>query len=877
MALAVGTRLEHYEIVSAIGAGGMGEVYRAHDTKLGRDVAVKLLPEVFAADPDRLLRFQREAHLLASLNHPNIAQIFGVVESDRTRCIVMELVEGETLQVRLQQGPLPLSEALVIAKQVAEALEAAHDRGIVHRDLKPANIMLTVEGGVKVLDLGLAKTIDSQAGDADLSNSPTILSAHTQPNVLMGTAAYMSPEQVRGRGGDARSDIWAFGCVLYQMLTGEPAFTGETLTDLISGIIRIEPDWSALPANTPPGLQSVVRRCLEKDRRRRFHAIGDVRIALEEAQHVPAAIPVAHLKTRERISWGIAAMVLAAIGVLLGATYFIPRPVELLASRFLMEFPPEAPLGGAAADPFPSVSPDGRYVAFRSATGIVVAGARLWLRPVGSLNAQPIAGTEGIGGFPFWSADSRYMGFFAGGKLKKVAVAGGPPQILCDATGLAGTWNQDDIILFEHQGTLHRVAAAGGVSTAVKMPDKSKNEGGYRSPSFLPDGRHFAYVALSSEQGRTEVRAGALDSSDDKSLFASNSRVLYASPGYLLFVRDGTLMAQPFDASSLSLSGDVFPIAERIASNPVNGFAAFGVSNNGTLVYRVTSGSTLTELTWFDRAGKKLDVVKSPGNFVGPNLSPDQKRIAVQTTNSPDIWLIDLLRGTNSRFTFDAADDIRPVFSGDGKQILFVSNRSGTGDLYVKSADGVGAEQLVLKKADGVSDWSADGKLVLYAIIPPNSGGFDVWALPMTGDRKPFAVLNSQFSEVRAKFSPDSRWMAYTSGESGRNEIYVQPFPPSGGKWQVSVDGGEYPYWRGDGRELIFGTVDGKIMSADVKLGATFEAGVPRQLFQLPGRQAGERFAITADAQRFLVPLIPQGIDRPALTTVLNWTADIKK
>ncbi len=877
MTLAVGTRLEHYEIVSAIGAGGMGEVYRAHDTKLRRDVAVKLLPEVFATDPDRLLRFQREAHLLASLNHPNIAQIFGIVESDRTRCIVMELVEGETLQVRLQRGPLPLSEAFLVAKQVAEALEAAHDRGIAHRDLKPGNIMLTPGGSVKVLDLGLAKSMDSQASDADLSNSPTILSAQTQPNVLMGTAAYMSPEQVRGRAGDERSDIWAFGCVLYEIFTGKPAFTGETLTDLISGIIRIEPDWNALPANTPPGLQSVVKRCLDKDRRRRFHAIGDVRIALEEGQNVPAAVPVARLKTRERISWGIAAMVLAAIGVLLGATFLVPRPAELLASRFLIEFPPEAPLGGALADPFPSVSPDGRYVAFRSAASANTASWRLWLRPVGSLNAQPIAGSEGIASFPFWSADSRFIGFFAGGKLKKVAIVGGPPQILCDATGGAGTWNQDDIILFEHQGALHRVAAAGGVSTAIRMPDKAKNEGGYRLPSFLPDGRHFVYVAVSSEQGRTEVRTGSLDSNDDKSLFPGNSRVLYASPGYLLFVRDGTLMAQPFDASSLSLSGDVFPIAERIAFNPGSGFAAFGVSNNGTLVYRVTSGSTTTELIWFDRSGKKLDVVKATGSFVGPNLSPDQNRVAVQTTNSPDIWLIDLLRGTNSRFTFDAADDIRPVFSGDGKQILFVSNRGGTGDLYAKSADGVGAEQLVLKKAEGVSDWSADGKLVLYAITPPNSSGFDIWALPMTGDRKPIPVLNSQFSEMRAKFSTDGRWMAYTSDESGRDEIYVQSFPPSGGKWQVSVDGGEYAYWRRDGRELIFGTIDGKMMAADVKLGTTFEVGVPRQLFQLPGRQAGERFAITADAQRFLVPLVPQSLDRPTLTTVLNWTADIKK
>ena len=877
MSLATGTRLEHYEILSAIGTGGMGEVYCARDTKLGRNVAFKVLREVLDSDPNRLSRFRNEAQLLASLNHPNIAQIYGVVEVDHTRGIVMELVQGETLQTRLKRAALPVEEALQIAKQIAEALEAAHDGGIIHRDLKPGNIMLTTAGTVKVLDFGLAKALDTPASATDLSNSPTIVASITQPNVLIGTVAYMSPEQIRGHVADSRCDVWAFGCVLYEMLTGKPAFTGETITDLISGIIGIEPDWNALPTKTSPAVRSMVRRCLDKDRRRRFHAIGDARIALEEAQALPPATPLARLKTRERISWIIATIGLAAVGLLLRAAYFVPLPAERLVSRFAIEFPPEAPLGPGGADPFPSVSPDGQYVAFRSAGSASTATWRLWLRPLGSLNAQLVAGTEGINGYSFWSPDSRFIGFFAGGKLKKVAVAGGPPQILCDGSGPSATWNQDDLIIFDQQGSLHRVSAAGGVSTAIRTPDKSKHETGYRLPSFLPDGRHFVYISSSTDQGRTEVRAGSLDSSDDKSLFAANSRILYAHPGYLLFVRDGTLMAQPFDASKVSLKGDVFPVAERIGFNPNNGNGAFGVSQNGTLVYRVAVGPTSSELTWFDRTGKKLGIVKSTGSFVGPNLAPDQNRVAVQTTSSPDIWLIDLLRGTNSRFTFDPADDIRPVFSGNGKQILFVSNRAGSLDLYVKSADGVGAEQLLAKRADGVSDWSADGKVVLYAITPPNGTGFDIWALPMTGDKKPYPVLNSSFTEMRAKFSPDSRWMAYTSNESGRNEIYVQPFPPSGGKWQVSVDGGEYAYWRRDGKEIIFGTLDGKIMAADVKLGATFDPGVPRQLFQLPGRLAGERFAITADAQRFLVPLVPQAQDRPMLTTVLNWTADIKK
>src|SRR5262249_31292248 len=430
----------------------------------------------------------------------------------------------------------------------------------------------------------------------DLSDSPTIVTSSTRPNVLIGTVAYMSPEQVRGHVADARCDVWAFGCVLYEMLTGKPAFTGETITDLISGIIGIEPDWNALPAKTSPAVRSMVRRCLDKDRRRRFHAIGDARIALEEAQALPPAVPLARLKTRERISWIIATIGLAAVGLLLRAAYFVPLPAERLVSRFAIEFPPEAPLGPGGADPFPSVSPDGQYVAFRSAGSASTATWRLWLRPVGSLNAQLVAGTEGINGYSFWSPDSRFIGFFAGGKLKKVAVAGGPPQILCDGSGPSATWNQDDLIIFDQQGSLHRVSAAGGVSTAIRTPDKSKQEACYRLPSFLPDGRHFVYISVSTDPGRTEVRAGSLDSSDDRSLFASNSRVLYAPPGYLLFVRDGTLMAQPFDASSVSLKGDVFPVAERIGFNPANGDGAFGASQNGTLVYRVATGTASSEL-----------------------------------------------------------------------------------------------------------------------------------------------------------------------------------------------------------------------------------------------------------------------------------------
>ena len=764
----------------------MGEVYRAHDSKLKRDVAIKILPEEFSRDHDRVSRFQREAEVLASPNHTNIAGIYDLQEASGSRFLVLELVEGETLADRIARGPVPVDEALAIAKQVAEALEAAHEKGIVHRDLKPANVKILPDGKVKVLDFGLAKAIEPQTSGSGLSNSPTLLSSgQTQANVLLGTLPYMSPEQLRGRAADERSDIWAFGCVLYEMLTGRQPFRVETVTDLSAEIVRIEPDWNALPAGTPAAVRSVVKLCLEKDRRQRFHAIGDVRIRLEEEQKTPIATTAPVPKSRERLPWATAAIfALFAIGVLIAAIYFYPRPAPLHASRFLIEIPPDANIGAATVAPYPTVSPDGRYVAFIADSG---GGFRLWLRPVDSLNAQQLPGTEvQIGGgnsisYYFWSPDSRFIGFFANGKLKKIAPAGGPPQSLCDVSGetLSGTWNQNDIILLEHQGSLHRVGAAGGVSTPVRKPDKSKNEVSYKWPSFLPDGQHFVYLAMNSEQGRSEVRVGALDSTDDRPLFAANSRVLYAGPGYLLFVRDGTLMAQPFDARRLSLSGDIFPAAEQVKYLPANGNAAFSVSTNGTLIFQKGNAAE-TNLTWFDRSGKKLGSIP-PGPFQQATLSPDQNRIVVERrdSGSSDIWLIDLLRGTNSRCTFDPANDIFPVFSPDGKQIAFVSSRSGKNDLYIKAASGLGAEERIQEGMGGVSDWSPDGKFLLPA--KSLAGNWDIWVLPMTGDRKPYPLLNQKFFEYRGKFSPDGHWILYTSNETGRNEIYVQAFPPSGG------------------------------------------------------------------------------------------------
>jgi serine/threonine protein kinase/Tol biopolymer transport system component len=883
MPLTSGTRLEHYEILTILGSGGMGEVYRARDTKLGRDVAFKVLPSAFAGDADRLTRFQREAHALAALNHPNIAQIYGLAESNGTRGIVMELVEGETLQARLKRGPVPVKETIEIAKQIAEALEAAHERGILHRDLKPGNIMLTAEGRVKVLDFGLAKSVESHDLNTNLSQSPTVVTnAPTEANVLLGTAAYLSPEQVRGRPADHRSDIWAFGIVLYEMLTGQQAFTGETMTDVISGIVRIDPDWNGLPREVPASLRAVLKRCLEKDRRRRFQAIGDVRYELEEAKAAPVQADSVKSNKREWVAWGVAALLL--VGFI--SIFFLmrtPPAFQPPASRFYIEFPPEATLS-VSPDPYPAVSPDGRYVVFRAGA----AGAsQLWLRPIGALTVQPIPGDTVVSlGHPFWSPDSRYIAFFSQNKLKKVAVEGGPSQVLCNADGQGGTWGAGNVILFENSDGLFRVPAAGGNAVPVRIPEKSKKELAYHYPSFLPDGQHFVYVAVSADPGRTEVRAGALDSKDDKPLFFADSPVFYSYSRHLLFVRDGTLMAQPFDPEKLSLTGDVFPVAERIAGTTAarngTGDWAFSLSNAGTLVYRTGAEGGSTNFTWVDRSGKDLGSLPIVGNFVRPAISRDQNRIVAEKVDAKgiDLWVLDLLRGSTSRFTYDPAPDMFAVFSPDGQKIAFTSNRSGGFGIYIKAATGVGIEELIQNVAGttslGVASWSPAGNVLLYNVLTGDAG-WDAWALPLTGDRKPYPVFNQKFDELRTRFSPDGHWIVYTSNETGRQEIYVQTFPVSGGKWQVSVNGGIEALWRGDGKEIFFNSLDGKMMAVDVKLSSTFEAGVPHELFQIPGAIAGTRFVVASDGQRFLLPLTAKATERPRLTAVLNWTSDIKK
>jgi len=670
MSMAAGTQLGTYTISSLIGAGGMGEVYQAHDSKLDRDVAIKVLPERFARDSERLARFQREAKLLAALNHPNIAAIYGLEQSGSTHYLVMELVPGETLREKVSgERPVQVEEALTIAKQIAEALESAHnsEKCIIHRDLKPANVKVTPEGRVKVLDFGLAKAFAAEPSTEDMSNSPTLSALPTQQGMIMGTAAYMSPEQARGKHVNKSTDIFAFGSVLYELLTGKQAFQGEDVTDIIAAVVRAEPDWSRLPEATSPAIRTLLRRCLRKDRRQRLQDATGVRIEIEDALSGGAAAePVAAARDtrRERILAMVVAIsiVIAAAGW--GAfAYFKPKPEEQQAIQFSF-----GPPGNGRFYESPNVvtiSPDGSKLAF-IASDAPTKPLQLWVRSLESEAAQPLAGTENPTQ-PFWSADSRSLAFYADDKLKKIAVSGGPAQTLADSVGGGGhgTWSREGVVLFAPGGvrpaTIQRVSSAGGKSTAVTTLDASRQEAAHVWPHFLPDGNHFLYFARSTNTENNAVFAGALNSSETKLLVNATSNGVYAPPGYLLFNREGTLMAQAFDAERLELTGEEVPIAEDLRFNPTNGRAAFAVSENGVLTYRTGSGAVVRKLEWFDREGKSLGTLDPPAAYNNVALSPDDERVVVARTDPQaralDLWLFDLARGVPSRFTFDRATD----------------------------------------------------------------------------------------------------------------------------------------------------------------------------------------------------------------------------
>ena len=892
MGLPAGTRLGPYEIAAQIGAGGMGEVYRARDTKLKRDVAIKILPPAFSSDPEREARFQREAEVLAALNHPHIASIYGLEESDpsassgqapsassgqgRVRASVLELVEGPTLADRIGRRPVPVQEALGIAHQVAEALEAAHEKGIVHRDLKPANVKITPDGQVKVLDFGLAKLVAGDvdgaeaAGGAPLTNSPTLTAMATHAGVILGTAAYMAPEQAKGRAVDRRADIFAFGCLLYEMLAGRPAFEGESVPDILSRVLQRDPDWTQLPLSVPPSIHRLVRLCLEKDPKKRRQTAGDVRVDLEHALAEPVgAVPAVRDRgwRPAQLAWiASAGAFIAALAVPTARHFREAPPPEM---RLQIVTPPtRLPLHFV-------LSPDGRSIVFVASGPSPDAAQRLYLRALDKTDAQPIAGTVGAH-HPFWSPDSRSVGFFASGQLQRIDVGGGSAQALAPAPAAqGGTWSTNGTILFAPNtvSPLLRVPASGGESVAVTQLH-SPRELGHRLPSFLPDGRRFLFYV----HGEPDVSGIYLGSLDDgrapKRLTAADTSGAYLAPDRVIFVQQGVLVARRFDAARGELAGDPVALAASVGSDFYLG--AFSASSTGLLAHRAGSGAQ-ERMTWFDRTGKLLG---HPGDvdMNGPELSLDDRHVAFDriVQGNRDVWLMDLLRGGLTRFTFDAAVDGYPVWSPDGSQVVFESTRKGTFDLWIKPSSGAGAEQLLLETPDTEYplQWSKDGRFLLYQRTNLKET-WDLWALPMTGgDRAPIAVANTPFAERMGQFSPDGRWVAYETNESGRPEIVAQAFPEPSGKSQVSTGGGVAPRWRADGREIYFIAPGGKMMAAPVATrGSSFETGTPVALFSthIQGQAFKFQYTVSRDGRFLVNDLSLDEATASPIMLILNW------
>jgi len=890
--LTPGSFIGPYRVTALIGEGGMGQVYRAHDTKLQRDVALKILPESFVHDPDRLARFTREAHVLASLNHPNIGAIYGFEDGPagagpHVRALVLELVDGPTLADRIAHGPIPVDEALTIARQIAEALEAAHEHGIVHRDLKPANIKVRDDGTVKVLDFGLAKP-NPVAVEADLqvrpglTQSPTIMSpAMTGMGVILGTAAYMSPEQAKGKPADKRSDIWAFGCVLYEMLTGKRAFDGEDVSDTLAAVLRGEPNWSGLPTSIPPAVRALIKGCLERDRRQR---IGDAAAALYvmRSPELLASAPTTESTARRRfVPWIVAAATTVVAAVALGAHYLQPPAVD--RSVYRSSILPPANLAGNPSGRV-AISPDGRRLAF------IAPDARgrltMWVRPLDGLTAQPLAGTEDAE-HPFWSPDSQHLAFISGGALKRIAASGGPVLTLAQAQSIGyGTWNRDDVILFNppQDGSIYRVHADGGTAAAVTVLDTSAGETSHRYPFFLPDGHHFLYLAYRAARPAA-LYVGSIDGPDRVRLMGGESNATYAQ-GFLLFLRGTTLMARPFDASHLTLTGDAQPVAERVGANPQRG-GTFSVSQTGTLVYQ-TVDSNDSHLGLVRRDGTAAAAVDHRGvRYSDIQFSPDGTHgasvLLSASVDQADIWVFDFARNAPLRLTTESAINRSPVWSPDGKRIVFQSNRkSGIFNLYERAGNGAGSDAVVLEDSLEKTpwSWSPDGRYLLYSTGPPTQ--HDLWVLPFDGDRKPFPYLHTPFNESKAVFSPDGKWVAFRSDESGRPEVYVASFPTPAGKRPVSIGGGRFPRWSRDGRELFFEDRSGRqLLSVAVSSRRDgFTLGPPRRLFGYFNDGGRKHWDVSPDGQRFLVEVedvenAPSAIS--PITLVVNWAAGLRK
>jgi serine/threonine protein kinase len=862
----IGAKLAHYEITARLGSGGMGEVYHATDSKLGRSVALKLLPEMFARDPERSARLEREARTLAQVSHPNIAAIYGLEEAGAVKFLVMELAAGETLADRISRGAVPLNDALAIARQIADALEAAHEKGIVHRDLKPANIKVSTDGQVKVLDFGLAKALAP-----DLSTSATMNLGVTASGIIQGTAPYMSPEQAQGKDTDRRTDIFAFGCVLFEMLTGKQAFQGDSAPQILTQIIERDPDWQLLPSSTPESVRRLLRRCLQKDRNRRLKSADTVRIEIEEAIGNPVARDEANaVVVHSRLPWTMAALFFALMLVLaIPAFLYISESGPPLPDEVRTDIVTPTTSDTASF----ALSPNGKYIAF------VASGAgqqRLWVRQLDHVTAQPLMGTEGAS-YPFWSPDSQSIAFFDGSKLKRVDLAGGAPRVLADAANRGGSWNENGEILYPKSvgSGLFRIPASGGTPTQAT---ELENHTSHRFPYFLPDGRHFIYYAIGAPDvgGIFLCELGTLKG---KRLTTSESAAVYSN-GWVMFVRGGRLLAQRLNVERGAVEGDPVTVADTTAYEASSYAGAISASLTGLVAYRA-GGANRRQLTWFDRSGKSLGTWgAADDSLLAPSLSPDGKRVVAWRTSqgNADIWMFDALRTT--RLTFDQGLDRYPVWARDGNRVYFDSARNGPRMIYEIGPDTPGSEKVLFEAPldKVVNDVSPDGRTLLVNIADPQTG-WDMWSVPLQGDHKPEVVLKTQFEERRGQFSPDGKWISYTSNESGQYEVYVRSAGGTPGQWQISSGGGAFARWASNGRELFYFAPDGTLMATPITVKAsTLEPGASTSLFRAhivgggTDMNMGIQFDVSRDG-RFLINTLQEDVGAAPITLLQNWKA----
>jgi Tol biopolymer transport system component len=881
MMISAGSRLGPYEILSPLGAGGMGEVWKARDPRLGRDVAIKLLPEALASDRDRLSRFEQEARSASALNHPNIVTIYEIGQADSVSYIAMELVQGRTLREVIVEGPVPAKRVLAFAAQIADALAKAHEAGIVHRDLKPENLMVTREGFVKVLDFGLAKLALPASGE--ISAMPTLAKPETHPGVVLGTVGYMSPEQASGRPVDFRSDQFSLGSILYEMVTGKRAFSRGTTAESLVAIIREEPEpIGSLVPQVPVSVRWVIERCLAKDPEERYASTRDLARDLTHLRDhfSEVGLEAAPVILARRLGWlgpALIAGLLLAAALAVFAAFRWRRQPPVRPMRFSVPIPAGATYAPGEVDRGFSISPDGTRLVIEAVSR---GHRRLYLRPLDSEKAAELENTTGAEA-PFWSPDSRFIAFFADGKLKKIPAAGGPPEELCAASfDIVGSWNRAGTILFSQMFPrlgIYRVSEKGGEAAPVTSADPSRGEVSDIWPHFLPDGRRFLYVDWVLGHGARELRVASLDSKESRVVTRLDSMAEYASPGYLLYVRDATLFAQPFDASSARLHGEPLLVVESVHYFYGPAHASFSVSQTGVLAYQAAAPPS--RLVWFDRAGKEIGTLGQPAVLNGFRISAEGERVVAAIedprTGTSDVWVLEPQRGISTRLHSDPVDEGSPVWSSDGAKVFYRSDRQAVPDIYEIAVGVPGSERRLLEQP-GVQqpeDISSDGRLLVYcnniaATVP------DIWILPLVGDPKPLPWLQTRFAKASPRFSPDGRWIAYESDESGDPEVYMALTKGGGEKKRLSPAGGSRPRWRRDGKELYYVAPDGFVMAVPMALGPQLEAGLPVPLFRAEGQI--ENYDVTPDGSRFLVSTPVEKVRESPLRVILNWPAALK-